>query len=152
MILPTGTEKKIEHGFTLIEIIVSISILSFGLVLILQWFGHSLNILRISEDYLRATLVMESKMAGIEIKFKEGKTEFWTGDVEDVKDSKMLFTINTQVTPVECKEESKSGNELIYEDLYKIKALLSWKEGKRRGKIPIETYLINHEEKKIQAE
>jgi len=152
MILPTGTEKKIEHGFTLIEIIVSISILSFGLVLILQWFGHSLNILRISEDYLRATLVMESKMAGIEIKFKEGKSEFWTGDVEDVKDSKMLFTINTQVTPVECKEESKSGNELIYEDLYKIKALLSWKEGKRRGKIPIETYLINHEEKKIQAE
>ncbi len=152
MILPTGTEKKIKHGFTLIEIIVSISILSFGLVLILQWFGHSLNILRISEDYLRATLVMESKMAGIEIKFKEGKTEFWTGDVEDVKDSKMLFTINTQATPVECKEESKSGNELIYEDLYKIKALLSWKEGKRRGKIPIETYLINHEEKKIQTE
>ena len=136
----------------MIEIIVSISILSFGLVLILQWFGHSLNILRISEDYLRATLVMESKMAGIEIKFKEGKTEFWTGDVEDVKDSKMLFTINTQATPVECKEESKSGNELIYEDLYKIKALLSWKEGKRRGKIPIETYLINHEEKKIQTE
>jgi len=138
--------KRPQAAFTLVEIIVSISILSIGLVVILQWFGHSLNILRVSENYLKASLMLETKMAEMEIKFREGKSKLWAGGIEEFEDSNISFMLNTTGTPIECKKELDSGGELVYEGLYKVKASLSWKEGKREGKIPLTTYLINHKD------
>lgn len=139
--------SRTRDAFTLIEVIVSISILSLGLVVILQWFGHSLNILRLSQDYVKANLILESKMAEIEMKFKQGKSKFWTGAIEEFEDSNMDLILNTQARPVECRKDLASGSELVYENLYKIKTVLSWKEGKREGRIPLATYLINHEDR-----
>ena len=144
MILQTGKRNennrlRANKAFTLIEIMVSISILSLGLVVILQWFSHSLNILRISQNYTKATLLLENKIADIEIKFKEGAEE--TGGSEEFEDSNILFKSRTEAMPVECKKELDSGQEMEYGDLYKIKAVLSWKEGRRKGSISLVTYL-----------
>jgi hypothetical protein len=126
---------------------LSISILSIGLVALLQWFSQSLNIIRISENYLKASMILESKMAETELKLKEGKSKFWTGDLEEIEDAGVSFTLTSSATPVECTKDLESGDELTYENLYKVRALLSWRDGKRKGAIPVSTYLINYEEK-----
>ena len=60
-----------KHGFTLIEVMISVAILAVGLSLILQGFAFSLNVLRISQDNLKATLVAENKMAELQIQIKK---------------------------------------------------------------------------------
>ena len=144
MMLIIGKSNK---AFTLVEIMVSISILSLGLVLILQWFAYSLNILKISQDYLAATLVLEDKIADTEIKFKEDKDRLWEGGNETFESQGMQFELSTQLIPVEYKKELNSGEEVDFKNLYNLKTNLSWLEGKRKGNIPLDTYLVKYENK-----
>lgn len=152
MTLLTGKSNKKfrqnkDQAFTLVEIMVSISILSLGLVLILQWFAYSLNVLRISQDYLTAALVFEDKMANTEIKFKEDKDDFREESNEGFASSGMQFEFNAQLGPVDYRKESDSGEEVEFEDLYNLKTSLSWREGKRKGRIPLDMYLVKYENK-----
>jgi len=152
MTLLTGKSNKNsrqnkDQAFTLVEIMVSISILSLGLVLILQWFAYSLNVLRISQDYLTAVLVFEDKMADTEIKFKEDKDDFREDSNEGFELSGMQFEFNAQLGPVDYRKESNSGEEVEFEDLYNLKTSLSWREGKRKGRIPLDMYLVKYENK-----
>ncbi|MCX5687603.1 MAG: prepilin-type N-terminal cleavage/methylation domain-containing protein [Candidatus Omnitrophica bacterium] len=152
MTLLTGKSNKNSgqnkvQAFTLVEIMVSISILSLGLVLILQWFAYSLNVLRISQDYLTAALVFEDKMADAEIKFKEDKDKFKEDSNEMFESSGMQFEFNAQLGAVDYRKESDSGEEVEFEDLYNLKTNLSWREGKRKGRIPLDTYLVKYENK-----
>ena len=93
-----------KRGFTLIEIMVSIGILSFGLILILQGFTQSLNVLRICRNNLKITLLAEEKITEIQIKVKQDK-------------------------------------DLAFQDLNKVMTTVSWKEGRRKGAVPLVTYL-----------
>lgn len=152
MTLLTGKNNKDprqnkDQAFTLVEIMVSISILSLGLVLILQWFAYSLNVLRISQDYLTATLVFENKMADSEIKFKEDKDSFREDSNEGFELSGMQFEFNARLDSVDYRKESDSGEEVKFEDLYNLKTNLSWREGKRKGRIPLDMYLVKYENK-----
>jgi len=132
-----------SSAFTLIEIMVSIAILSLGLVLILQNFSHSLTILKTSENYLKTPLLLENKMTDIEIALKEGKDVL--SDLDELEEGNVLFKLNTILDAVECKKETSSEQELIYEGLYSINATLSWDERKRKNRIPVATYLIKYE-------
>ncbi len=132
-----------SSAFTLIEIMVSIAILSLGLVLILQNFSHSLAVLKTSENYLKTSLLLENKITDIEIAFKEGKDVF--SEMDELEEGNVLFKLNTRLDAVECKKETSSEEELIYEDLYRLSATLSWDERKRKNRIPVATYLIKYE-------
>jgi len=109
---------------------LSIAILSISLILILQGFTHSLNILRISQNNLETTLLAEGKMAEIEINAKHSKDIF----------SKDLGG-ELQSNNIEFKWEIRMAPEEEYEDLNKVLTTISWKEGKRKGAIPLATYL-----------
>jgi len=126
MILAIGRSK----GFTLIEVMVSIAILSFGLILILQGFAYSANVLRISRNNLEATLLTEEKMAETEIMLKQTKDSLFSGFNGESKSNNIEFKWKTELT---IDEE--------YEDLNKVLATISWKEGRRKGTVPIFTYL-----------
>jgi len=140
-------ERDSRRAFTLVEIMVSISILSLGLILILQWFSHSLNTLRISQDYLAATLFLEDRMADMEIKLKEKDSgSLWNYDKGE-DNSGIKFALSAHLNPVDYKKELDSGEDAEFEDLYNLKASLSWQEGKRKGIIPLDTYLIRYDNK-----
>jgi len=121
---------------------VAIAILSLGLVLILQYFSHSLSVLKCSEDYVRASLLLENKIADIELGLKEGEDAF--SGTEDIEDSGDTFKLTTEVALVELKKDTYE-KELEYSNLYNLSAVLSWDETKRKNKIPVDTYLIRHE-------
>ena len=152
MTLLTGKSKKKSwqnrvQAFTLVEIMVSISILSLGLVLILQWFAYSLNVLRVSQDYLTAALVFENKMAETEIRFKEALDDFRENSNEAFESSGMQFEFNAQLGAVDYRKASESGEEIEFEDFCSLKTNLSWREGKRKGRIPLDMYLVKYENK-----
>jgi prepilin-type N-terminal cleavage/methylation domain-containing protein len=126
MILVTGRSK----GFTLIEIMISVAILSFGLILILQGFTHSLNILRISQNNLQATLLAEEEMSQLQIDAKNSKYGLLTDLNGESQVDNIEFSWQTSITPDE-----------EYEDLNKLLTTVSWKEGRRKGAVPVVTYL-----------
>ena len=85
MILLTGKNKK---GILLLEVLVSVTILSVCLVLIISSFTRSIRAIDLSEDYFRAGLLLEEKIfevsySDIEEGFSEGKySDFsWAMDI-----------------------------------------------------------------------
>ena len=54
--------KKTTDGFTLIEVIIAMMLLSIGLVMIMQLFSRGLNAARTSCDYTRAVILAKGKM------------------------------------------------------------------------------------------
>jgi type II secretory pathway pseudopilin PulG len=114
----------------LIEIMVSVAILSFGLILILQGFTHSLNALRISENNLKANLLAEERIAQLQINARQG-TDALLRDLHG----------QTSFDNIKYKWETEVAADERYEDLHKVLTIISWEEGRRKGSIPIATYL-----------
>ncbi len=127
-------------GFTLLEIMVSVAILSVGLTLILQGFAHSLNVLRISQDNLEATLLAENKMAEMQIQAKEDWDTFAGGADEQFspEGSNINYVWKMEVEPVKSSEDSAEE----FKNLNEVRITLAWKEGvRRRGRISVVTYI-----------
>lgn len=56
-----------RKGFTLIELMLSVVILGFGLVIIIQSFLLSLNGLNISQNYIKALSFAQDKLTALEL-------------------------------------------------------------------------------------
>ncbi|TRZ51341.1 MAG: prepilin-type N-terminal cleavage/methylation domain-containing protein [Dehalococcoidia bacterium] len=126
MILETGRNK----GFTLVEVIVSIGILSFGLILILQGFAQSLNTISISHSNLQASLLADEVMTQFLIDSYNTKVmslDNLNGETE-FDDAEYNWRINTQ----QDKDQA---------ELNEVFSTVSWKSGRRKGKILVSTYL-----------
>jgi prepilin-type N-terminal cleavage/methylation domain-containing protein len=126
MILPIGNKR----GFTLIEIMMSVAILSVGLIMVLQGFSYAFNILRISRDNLETSLLAQEKMAEMEIKVKQKKDEFFKDANGELQSNNIEFKWQIRLTP-----------DREYEDLYEAITTVSWKEGRRDGASIFSTYL-----------
>lgn len=126
MMLPTGNKR----GFTLVEIMISIAILSIGLILVLQGFSYALNILRISQDNLETSLLAQEKMAELEINSKQSKGMFLKDISGDSQSDNIEFRWQIRLTP-----------DTEYEDLYAVMTTVNWKEGRRSGASIFNTYM-----------
>jgi prepilin-type N-terminal cleavage/methylation domain-containing protein len=64
MMLKTGNKKRkaASRGFTLIEVMVAVAVLSFGLVMVYQAFFVVLNSFNYSADYLAIVSWMDEKI------------------------------------------------------------------------------------------
>lgn len=54
--------KRANYGFTLIEVVVALAILSLAIVTIIQLFSQGLRLLKLSGDHQRAVLLADQKM------------------------------------------------------------------------------------------
>jgi len=127
MILATGRNK----GFTLIEIMISIAILSLGLIANLQGLTRCLSILRISQNNLEASLLAEEKMAEFEIAVKQETGSFFKQTSGE-----------SQTGNIELNWQIRLDTDSEYEDLNKVVITVNWKEGVRSGVSVFSTYLI----------
>lgn len=128
----------------MIEIMISIAILSVGLVLILQGFIYSLNCLRISENILKASLVFGNKMTELRIQAKEDWGAFKNGLSERFNFEGLKCAWDVEVKQIAWDTEEMPQS---YEDLNEVRAVFTWKEGRRKGAIPLFTYMRSHDEK-----
>jgi len=141
MILSIGKNKQ---GFTLIEVMISVSILSIGLVLVLQGFIYCLNGLRISENNLKAGLMAGNKMAEAQIQAKEDWDTFENGLSERFEVERLKCAWDIEINPVEWE----AGEDVpeSYNDLNELRASFAWEEGRRKGMISLVTYMRSSNE------
>ena len=120
-----------NRGFTLIEIMLSIAILSIGLIFVLQGLTQCLSILRIAQDNLETSLLAEDKTAELEISSKQQNGDFFKATSGELQSGNIAFTWQIRLTP-----------DTDYEDLQEVLTTVSWQEGIRKGSSVFSTYLI----------
>jgi len=109
-------KNKGNPGFTLIEVIVAIAIVSVSFVMIMQLFSGGLRASRTSCDYTRAVVHAKNKME--ELSF------YPIADSGDFVDG---FNWRTDLEPYEEPEDSDFK-------LMKLKVIISWGDALRRRK------------------
>ena len=123
-----------KQGFTLIELMVAVAILSLGIVIIYQSFFSILNYFNYYIDYLDVAYWPDEEIWQIKEEWdKNGDFTYMEGEKTLVK-GKKAYRCNLAFSPVES-------------DLYKIHLILSWREGKRNIHLSRTTYVVNQEQK-----
>jgi len=125
------------RGFTLIEIVVSLAIIGISIVTIMQLFSGGLRSIKISDDYLRATILAQNKMNEFESKFsifvnQEGVFEqddryHWTLSVENYD----FAELHPQFENLKDENAEKS----IYVDKVTLKVFWNAGHGQREMKL-----------------
>jgi len=123
---------RLDKGFTLIEILVAISVLAISLVVILQLFSGGLKSVRLSDQYTRAIFYAREKME--EILLME---DLETGSQEGKSDESLRW--RAEVVLIEPDEEEVS--ELPYDSL-KIVIEVMWEEGEKEKHFQISTMKV----------
>jgi Tfp pilus assembly protein PilE len=138
-----GTEKRklnpeprtLNHirAFTLVEIMLAVTILSLGIVGILRAYATSINVLEIGQDNIDAVTMLKEKMAEIEQKFLEEGT-LLPGTSSGVFDG--------EFEGYQWEWEIKPST---LENLSEVILIVSSKDKPR--KFSLQTYMVNVEKK-----
>lgn len=108
------------EGFTLIEVIVAMTIIAVSMTLVMQLFSSGLRVSRRSCDYTRAVVHAKGIMEEIAVKPEQGSGEFEDG-----------FRWRSEVEPFGEPNENV-GEEPV--NLMKIKVTVEWDDSKKRQK------------------
>lgn len=109
--------NKINKGFTLIEVIVALSILGIAITVILQLFSANLKAVSRSEDYLMALMQADMKMREL-FQAKDLEEKVWSEITE--KGHRLDISIT---------ETLKERTETLQSRLMEIQLTITWKKG-----------------------
>ena len=137
---PIVRESKLppsNDGFTLIEILVAISILAISLVVILQLFSGGLKSSRLSDEYTRGIFHAREKMGEVLLskEVSAGETE---GEFSD------SFRWKCQIELIESVEEDE---EKLPFNMFNIKVDIVWDVGDKEKRFQVSTIKIVEKKK-----
>ena len=109
-----------KRGFTLVEVMVGLAVLSFGIVVIFETFFLSLNTYSSYSNYLKTQNWLNEKI--------------W--DMQDRLNHSALITMNTDSGPISVNNKELTWNMNVGvvdwdESLIEVNVNLSWQEGGR---------------------
>ncbi|KJU84532.1 general secretion pathway protein H [Candidatus Magnetobacterium bavaricum] len=104
-----------REGFTLIEIMVAMTIVAVGITAIVQLFSGSLRLVSSSEGYTKAVVMAQSKIRSVTTDDNLREEEY----TENV-DSTYMYHVAIQ-------QLDKDRTEPLQFDLYAIKVTVKWK-------------------------
>ncbi len=131
-------KRSTQHGFTLLEILLAISILGVALTVIMQQFSAGLRIGQASKTYTTATAYAKQKLEEFQLveKMEEGEE---VGDFDDG------YTWKVSVLPYEdyMEEEETGEDEELFEhlplEMYRLESVVSWMEGEKEKSVSLVT-------------
>ena len=125
--------KAKNRGFTLIEVIVALAVLSIGLVVIIELFSGGLRSGRMSAEYTRAINFARFRMEEISTNaaIDEGTEQ---GRFDD------HYRWQTQVKRVPFLPGDKNSGFISPVELYQVRINILWQSGSRERSISIESY------------
>ncbi|MDD5594748.1 MAG: prepilin-type N-terminal cleavage/methylation domain-containing protein [Candidatus Omnitrophica bacterium] len=126
-----------SRGFSLIELMVVVSILSIGIVLVIRSFLNSAKALNISQNRISAANFLEKKMAELEEKAFLEKGVIPATAQENIKLGFLNATYASEIAPISAEGLDKFLSE--------AKLDLSWKEGNLTQNAVLGTYFKNKE-------
>ncbi|MBF0134056.1 MAG: prepilin-type N-terminal cleavage/methylation domain-containing protein [Magnetococcales bacterium] len=107
--------QKNDHGFTLIEILVSFFIMTIAMIPLFQGFSTNLQNVEMTVNYREAVHIAESRLAvvGFEIPLVEGK---YSGDVQQ-------FQWHLRIAPRESEEPFSEKQSFA---LFQVDVTVQW--------------------------
>ncbi|MCK4948289.1 MAG: prepilin-type N-terminal cleavage/methylation domain-containing protein [Candidatus Aureabacteria bacterium] len=126
-----------KKGFTLLEVMVAVAILSLGLIIAIQSFSVSLRIAETSLNLSKAALLAQRKLSEIEL---EGFS-FESLNSGDFGENYPDFGWETDITPVELKEPLIEAGLEDMPVLYQVAITIFWQERGKRRDLTFTTYL-----------
>ncbi len=125
-----------NKGFTLIEVIVALSLLGIAITVILQLFSANLKALSRSEDYVRAMVQADIKMREL-------------SESDDLQEKTWSETTEQGYRfDISVSEISKEKTETLQMRLMEIQLAVIWQKGQRESSHIFKT--LKAVEKKIQ--
>lgn len=118
-----------NKAFSLLEVIITVSILSIGIVIILEAFSFSARVTGLSCDITRAVFLSEDKIQKLE--FKERRNQV-TNEQQSGKNDKFIWSYSIGLEPAHSALR-----------LYKLDFNISWERLSRQERINLTTYLKN---------
>jgi prepilin-type N-terminal cleavage/methylation domain-containing protein len=121
---------RFPSGFTLLEILVSLSIVAIAITVVLQLFSADLRALSVSEDYLSAVTKAEAKMREVL-------------DNEDLKETSWSeATPDGYRTEVTVAEVLKERTDLLQVKLLEVGLTVYWIKGTKEKKLTLRTMKV----------
>ena len=118
-----------ERGFTLLEVLVAFSIFAVSMGLLFQIFNKGTRAAMLSDEYSRAIVIAQSRLAGIGI---EDRLE--VGEYHGNEDDTYRWTVTIQSHADSDSLESKYG---ISQRVVKI--VVSWNTGGKEHSVTLNT-------------
>ena len=127
------TSRRIEAGFTLLEVIIALAILGIGLTVIMELFSGGLRIGRASQEYTKAMNYASVKMEEIATQntIQEGGDE---GQFDDT------YRWRMGIEKVDILPGDKGTDFKPPAEFYHIRVSVVWKSGSKERSASLETY------------
>ena len=122
-------------GFTLLEILLAISILGVAITVIMQQFSAGLRIARTSQTYTTATIYAKQKLEELQVE-EEMKEKEESGSFDDG------YYFRVSIMPYEEYMEDEEDEELFDHlplEMFRLESVVSWKEGEKEKSITLAT-------------
>ena len=131
-------------GFTLIELMVAVSILSLGIVLVVRSFLSITTALDSSRNRIQALQLLETKMTELETKVREGEGALPESKQEEAKINNRDAVLKLEIVPLEVEGFQPKEEELeeAQEVLNEVVLSVFWQEANRDKDAILSTYLI----------
>jgi general secretion pathway protein I len=127
-------EVMSSKGFTLLEVLAAVAVLSIASVAIFQLFSANLKGISASEDYINAVLQAESRMREILDNEELSETEW-----EETGDNGYAFSVSV-MNVLDEKTEA------LTKDLLQVNLTVNWSKGTRQRSYTLSTLkLVNKE-------
>lgn len=124
-----STIARNKEGILLYEVLLALAILSFGLVAVLGSFNTSLRAVTTSENYFRATLLLEEKLW--ELEMDDGFSPGVSRGGFPGEHSKFRWQV--EASPIE-----EEGDMVLNE----VKVTISWNERNKRRDMALTTWMV----------
>jgi general secretion pathway protein I len=126
-------DRRLEKGFTLIEVVIALAILGIGLTAIIELFSGGLRLGRISQGYTKA-------MNFASLKMEEIVTQKTIEAGEDEGEFDRTFRWQTGIEKVDILPYDKGTEFKPPVDFYHIRVNVLWKSGSKERSASLESY------------
>ncbi len=118
-----------EHGFSLLEVIVALAIMAAGFTAVLNLFSSSIRSVGMSDQYLQAVTLANSKLSEMEL--LDFKTETTSGVFEKESRFRWDMTVRPHDTPLNDPQANIRLSE--------VRMNVHWQEGKKNRSVQLAT-------------
>lgn len=125
----SSNSRRNEGGFFLVEVLLSVVILSVSLTLIIQSMTSALRSSAFAGEHTTALILLENKMFDL---LEKGFVETDLRKQEQIPQPYDRYVYFLDVKPVEGSNDRR---------LNEVDAGLTWKSGKRQNRVAFQTYL-----------
>ena len=125
---------SIQKGFTLLEILLAISILGVAITAIMQQFSAGLRIAGTSQSYTTAAIYAKQKIEELQVE-EEMKEKEESGSFDDG------YYFQVSITPYEgyMEEEDEELFDHLPLEMYRLESIVWWKEGEKEKSVRLTT-------------